>query len=633
MKVVVTGMGIQCALGGSVKEFWAGVEQGNSGISLIKRFDVSPFEPKLGGMIPEGDSIESDEKRLFSYARTAAKEGLMNAAITDRSTVSLVLGTSNGVRGSKINDISYDLAEELKLGGLVITVSTACTSSAHAIGFAADLLRRGTAKTVIAGGVDILTLDVFAGFYCLGLLSKSPCSPFSNPLGTTLGEGAAFLVMEAEETAKQRGVQSQAVFMGYGMSADAYHDTRPEPGGTGICKAITAALKDSNLKPVDIDYINAHGTGTAANDSAEWRGIQTALSNHAVKIPISSSKSFLGHGQGAAGAMEAITTLAGMQHNVIPPTLNYTRPRPFSPPDPVPDKHPRPHVTKYALCTNSAFGGLNTALVFGRNDSDYKPQKESPRPISVLGYGINLDKDYINNFVPYDDLRSTDLTAQLLAGVVAMVLNNAGIPFRSNECENIGLYVGQDHISEDSREEFEISIRERNIKHLSASAFTRLVVNYPAGVCCRLFGIKGPVAVTTAKPDSGLTALCLAADNLAWRDDTDLMIVAAVASHDPDSGKPARAVGLLLKAGDEKSPVRLKKWSMFRNPIHKHEESLKADGGLACLKAGSSPVSPDLGDIVSAIKAINDNTQDSVQIKSEQSLNNMGFEIIIERGN
>jgi 3-oxoacyl-[acyl-carrier-protein] synthase II len=627
MKVVISGMGIQCALGSSIKELWDGIQQGNSGISPIKRFDVSAFEPKLGGMIPEGDQIESDEKRLLSYAGTAAKEALNNAAITDKSTVSLVLGTSNGVRGRKINDISYHLAEELNLGGLVITVSTACASSSHAIGFAADLLRRGTAKVVIAGGVDILTLDVFAGFYCLGLLSKTPCSPFSNPLGTTLGEGAALLVMEAEETARQRGVLPQAVFMGYGMAADAFHDTRPDPSGSGIYRAITAALKDSNLKPVDIDYINAHGTGTAANDSAEWRGIQNALSNHSVKLPISSSKSFLGHGQGAAGAMEAVTTIASMLHNVIPPTLNYTRPRPFSPADPVADKRPRPCLTKYTLCTNSGFGGLNTALVFGRNDSDYKPLKQSTRSISVMGYGINLDMDYINNFIPYDDLRNTDLSAKLLAGVVAMILNNAGIPFRSNECENIGLFVGQDHISEDSLEALDISISERGIKHLSASAFTRLVVNYPAGVCCRLFGIKGPVAVTAARPDSGLTALCLAANNLAWRDDTDLMIVASVDTHKLDSDKPARAVGLLLKAGDEKSPVRLKKWSMLPNSINKNEEALKTGGDFA----SSSPANPDLCDIVNAIRDINNNKQDSILIKTAQNSNYMGLEIIIER--
>lgn len=631
MKVVVTGMGIHCALGNSVQELWNGIEQGNSGIRPIKRFDVSMFEPKLGGMIPEGDSIDSDEERLFSYARTAANEALNNAAVKDKSMVSLVLGTSNGVRGRKINDISYELAKELNLGGLVITVSTACTSSAHAIGYAADLLRRGTSNVVIAGGVDILTLDVFAGFYCLGLLSKSPCSPFSNPLGTTLGEGAAFLVMEAEETAKQRDVLPKSVFMGYGMSADAYHDTSPDPAGSGIYKAITAALKDSNLEPGDIDYINAHGTGTAANDSAEWRGIQKALSKHSAKIPISSSKSFLGHGQGAAGAMEAIATIAGMYHNVIPPTLNYSRPRPFSPPDPVADKRPRSHVTNYALCTNSAFGGLNTAMVFGRNNADHRPSKQSPRAISILEYGINMDQDYISNFIPYENLRNTDLSARLLAGVVAMILNNADIPFRSIECENMGLFVGQDHISEDSLEALDQSISQRGIKHLSASAFTRLVVNYPAGACCRLFGIKGPVAVTAARPDSGLTALCLAADNLAWRDDTDLMIVAAVHAHDPDSGKPARAAGLLLKSGDEQSTMRLKKWSMFPAFINKNNEALKTNGNSECTQAASSPENHDLCDIINAIKDINKTNRDTIRIRNNRHLNYMGLEIIIER--
>ena len=633
MKVIITGMGIQCSLGSSIKELWDGIEQGNNGISPIKRFDVSPFEPKLGGMIPEGDDYESDEKRLFSYALTAAKEALNNAAITDNSKVSLVLGTSNGIRGTKINDVSYDLAEELNLGGLVITVSTACTSSSHAIGFAADLLRRGTAKVVIAGGVDILNHYVFAGFYCLGLLSKSPCSPFSYPMGTTLGEGAAFLIMEAEETARQRGVQPQAVFMGYGMTADAFHDTSPDPSGSGIHRAIAAALKDSNLKPVDIDYINAHGTGTAANDSAEWRGIQNALLNHSVKLPISSSKSFFGHGQGAAGAMEAITTIASMQQNVIPPTLNYTRPRPFSPADPVADNCPRPYLAKYSLCTNSAFGGLNTALVFGRNDSDYKVPKKSPRSISILGYGINLDKDYINDFLPYDDLRNTDLAAKLLAGLVAMILNDAGIPFRSNESEKIGLFVGQDHISGDSLEALDISISQRGIKHLSASAFTRLVVNYPAGVSCRLFGIKGPVAVVAARPDNGLTALCLAADNLAWRDDTDLIIVASFDSPDPDSNQPVRAVGLLLKAGDEKSSVHLKKWSMLPGPIKKNEKAIRTGGQFACLENSSSPANPNLCDIVNAIKDINNTNQDSITIRTDQNLNYMGLEITIEREN
>lgn len=634
MKVVISGMGAQCALGSSIKELWDGIEQGNSGIVPIQRFDVTPFETKLGGMVPGGDQIETDEKRLLSYALKAANEALHQANINDNSLVSLVLGTSNGVRGTKIYSVSYSLADELNLGGLVITVSTACTSSSHAIGFAADLIRRGHAGIVLAGGVDILTRDIFAGFYSLGLLSKTPCSPFSNSLGTTLGEGAAFVVIESEESAKRRGIQPQAVFMGYGITADAFHDTQPDQSGTGVAKAIINSLGNSNLKPSDIDYLNAHGTGTAANDSAEWRGIQRALADHSIKLPISSSKSFYGHAQGAAGALEAVTTIIAMQHHVIPPTLNYIRPRPFSPVDPVASDRPRPFDNRIFLSTNSGFGGVNSALVFGREDVTCQPQKVSPGLISVLGYASNMDEDYISQYIPYDELRGIDLSAKLLAGVIAMILNHAGIEFRSNECDNIGLFVGLDHLSAESLDALDNSIKERGIRHLSASAFTRLVINYPAGVCCRLFGMKGPVAAIAAKPDNGMTALCLGADFISMRDDTDLMIVASVDEWEQDGGKQAGAFGLLLKAGDEKAPIRFKGWSISRNFDQAAAEALKMAGlrtnDITSLKVTSAPAKPGLCTIIETIENMKDTNQQFSLIGSESDANCMGMNFIIE---
>ncbi len=635
MKVVITGLGAYCALGSCVKELWDAIEEGKCGIGPIKRFDTALFDTGIGGVIPGDDNSESDEKRLLSYALKAANEALNNAHISDNSIVSLVLGTSNGIMGRDINEISYNLADELNLGGFIITVSTACTSSSHAIGFAADLLHRGSARVVIAGGADLLTRDVFAGFHSLGLLSKTPCSPFSSSPGTTLGEGAAFLVMESEETSRHRGVHAQALFMGYGISADAFHDTRPDPGGSGISRAIINALGSSGLKPGDIDYINAHGTGTAANDSSEWRGIQSALSDHSNKLPISSSKSYYGHTQGAAGALEAITTITAMQHNVIPPTLNYTRPRPFSPVDPVAGTRPRPYNTRFALSTNSGFGGVNTALVFGRKDEAYKPLSTTQRSLSVVGYGLNLEEDYINRFIPYDDLRSTDMSAKLLAGVVAMILNDAGIEFRSDECDKIGLFVGQDHLSDESLKALDKSISERGIRHLSASAFTRLVINYPAGVCCRLFGFKGPVAAISAKPDSGMAALYLGADNLARRNDTDLMIIASVDDHKHGKDKSAGAVGLLLRAGDERSPIRLTGWSLSRKSDKGTEEALKMDdlkpGNTASGPLISSAGSPGLCALIDTIKNINHTDQNSFLIRSEKDLNYMGIDIIIEK--
>lgn len=561
MNVVISGTGAICALGQDTESLWEAIDKGECGISEINRFDVTPFDTHLGGMISLGDDIETGESRLLTYAERAATEALDKSKITNRDRVSLAIGTSNGLMGEKIYNLSYDLKDGLNLGGLVITFSTACTSSAHALGFAADLIKGGYADYVLAGGADILTLDVFAGFYSLGLLSGKPCAPFSSNLGTTLGEGAAFFLLESNDSAEQRGVKPLASFMGYGISSDAFHDTKPDPNGTGISKAIQFALNNSLLEPQDIDYINAHGTATAANDSAEWLGIQRSFGKNAITMPVSSSKSFLGHAQGAAGVLEALTTLISMDHDVIPPTLNYTRPRPISPNDPVAFGKPRPQQVKYAMCTNAGFGGINSALIFGKVNGRNQNEQKSIKPISIAGYGINTDPDHIDKYIPQSELRGLDLSAKLLAGSVAMALTNAGIGFRSEVCERIGLFVGQERVSPESVEALDNSIKERGIKHLSASAFTRMVVNYSTGVSCRLFGLKGPSATMAAKPDSGFTALLCALNFLITRRDTDHLIVAAVQEGENDNKDNSGAISILLKLGDETLPDNISGWS------------------------------------------------------------------------
>jgi hypothetical protein len=268
-------------------------------------------------------------------------------------------------------------------------------------------------------------------------------------------------------------------------------------------------------------------------------------------------------------------------------------------------------------------------------DVTHHPHEAIPRPISVIGYGINTDKDYINQFIPYDDLRSTDLSAKLLAGVVAMILHNAGIPFRSNECDNIGLFVGQDHLCAESIDALDNSISERGINHLSASAFTRLVINYPAGVCCRLFGLKGPVAAIAAKPDNGLTTLCLGADFLARRNEPDLMIVASVDEQEKGKEPFAGAAGLLLRAGDDKSPICLKGWSMSRNFDQATEEVLKMSGlknsDVTSLQVISSPACPDLCTLIDTMENNKNSNHHFIHFKSERDSNYMGIDIIIEK--
>ena len=389
MKVVVTGFGACCALGENTKSLWNAIEQGHSGIAPINRFNVAPFDTRLGAMVPAGDRCDTEAQRLLAYGCAAATETLQRAKVIDRGRVALVLGTCNGLLGKEVHIVSTDLAHALNLGGPAITFSTACASSAHALGFAADLVRRGVAEFALAGGVDALCLRVFAGFHSLGLLAKTPCAPFSTSMGTTLGEGAAFMLLESARCAQARAAAPLAEFMGYGLSADAFHDTTPDPSGSGMARALEDALEDAGLAPETIDYVNAHGTGTATNDAAEWRAIQRVFGDFADRLPVSSSKSFLGHTQGAAGALEAVVTLMAMARNVVPPTINLTKPRPNAPTDPVAAPKPRSHITRHAICANAAFGGVNAAFVLGPADGVPQPRREAPPPHWPRWYGLS----------------------------------------------------------------------------------------------------------------------------------------------------------------------------------------------------------------------------------------------------
>ena len=562
MRIVVTGFGAHCALGENIEMLWKAIEQGDSGIAPIDRFDVAAFDTQLGAIVSSGERYDTEAQRLLSYGCAAAIEALHHANIVNRSRVALVLGTCNGLLGKEIHAVSADLRHVLKLGEPVITLSTACASSAHAIGFAADMVRRGVVECVLAGGVDIFCLEVFAGFHSLGLLSKTPCAPFSTNMGTTLGEGAAFMLLETEGSAKARGVAPLAEFMGYGFSADAYHDTTPVPSGLGMAKAIAVALGDAGLAPEEVDYLNAHGTGTVANDAAEWRAIQRVFGDFSDQLPISSSKSFLGHAQGAAGVLEAVVTLMAMKQRVVPPTLNFTKPRPNSPTDPVAAPKPRPHVIRHAVCANAGFGGVNSALVFGQANETPREQRRIPHSISLTGTGIVQEGHQINQFAPRAELRGLDMSARLLAGAAAVALTDAGARLRTLECEGIGLFVGQTRVSSESANAFDKSIQARGLAHLSAATFARMVCNYATGVCCRLFGLKGPTATLSTGSDSGLTALVLAADHLAWRDDVNSLLTAAVNEpaelDDYDKG----AASILLKAGERTAPINLTGWAL-----------------------------------------------------------------------
>lgn len=250
--------------------------------------------------------------------------------------------------------------------GFRATISTACSSSSTAIGIAGEIIQKGIADVVIAGGSESLTETTFAGFNALRAVDDVPCRPFDRDRkGISLGEGAALYIVETAEHAAARGSKTYAEIAGYGLSCDAYHVTAPSPDGSGISHAITLALKISGTGLGEIGYINAHGTGTEANDAAETRALKLAFGKLAYRIPVSSTKSMIGHCLGAAGAKEAAAALLPFVRAIIPPTVHYRHPDPDCDLDYVPEPRYADGI-RTVLSTSVAFGGNNTALILKR---------------------------------------------------------------------------------------------------------------------------------------------------------------------------------------------------------------------------------------------------------------------------
>jgi 3-oxoacyl-[acyl-carrier-protein] synthase II len=258
------------------------------------------------------------------------------------------------------------VARRLGAHGPRSTIMTACSSSATAIGYAADRIRLGQVEVAIAGGAEGLCRLTFAGFSCLRATAPDPCRPFdAERKGLNLGEGAAVLVLEDYERARARGATVLALVAGCGITADAHHMTAPHPEGEGAARAMLAALDDARLPPGAVGYINAHGTATPHNDAAETAAIKTVLGARADRVPISSIKSMVGHTLGAAGAVEAVASVLTLARGFIPPTVNLQTPDPAFGLDYVPGAARQVEV-EVVLSNSFAFGGNNTTLAFTR---------------------------------------------------------------------------------------------------------------------------------------------------------------------------------------------------------------------------------------------------------------------------
>jgi 3-oxoacyl-[acyl-carrier-protein] synthase II len=407
-RVVITGMGAITPLGNDVETFWRNVVAGRSGVGPITLFDASAMKTRIAaevkGFDPEAWFGRKEARRMDRYAQfalAATQQALQDARLdpahVDRERVGVILGTGIGGIGALVQGVETlmtrgpdrispfmvpmmlaDTAPGLiaiayGFRGPNMAVVTACASGTNAIGEAMHLIRRGDADVVIAGGAEAAILPVaVAAFNVMGAISTRNEEPerASRPFdrtrdGFVMGEGAGILVLERLEHARARGARIYAEVVGYGTSADAYHITAPLENGEGAALAMRRALADAGLSPRDIDYINAHGTSTPLNDKSETQAIKAVFGEAAYDVPISSTKSMIGHLLGAAGAVEAIVCIRAITDGVIPPTINYEHPDPECDLDYVPNVARRRPV-RTAMSNSFGFGGHNACVIFRR---------------------------------------------------------------------------------------------------------------------------------------------------------------------------------------------------------------------------------------------------------------------------
>lgn len=407
-RVVVTGLGLVSPVGHDVFTSWRALTAGRSGIGPITRFDATDFPCRIAGEVKDFDPLNYLDKktvrkvdRFITYAVAAGDEAGRMAGLgdgnADRNRTGVFIGSGIGgfetierehhkyltegprkispffIPASIINEAAGYVSIRLNAAGPNCATVTACAAGAHAIGEAFKIIERGDADVMVAGGAEaaITPMGVggFAAMKALSTRNEEPeraSRPFDRDRdGFIIGEGSGILILEELEHARRRGIEILAEIIGFGQSGDAFHITAPPEDGEGAARAMLAALKDAGLSPSQIDYINAHGTSTPANDPIETRAIKAVFGEHAYQLAVSSTKSMTGHLLGAAGGLEAVVTVLALKDGIIPPTINLENADPECDLDYVPNQA-RSGDLEVAMSNSFGFGGTNVALVFKR---------------------------------------------------------------------------------------------------------------------------------------------------------------------------------------------------------------------------------------------------------------------------
>ena len=562
VRVVVTGVGVICPLGRDTEEFWANLVAGKSAVRPAARPDFAGIKDAYVGEVPDdwlglerragGGQYERNTMLALHAVDEALGRSGLDARTLAAAEVGVVVGKCQGTPGLEpgtylpFQEACDNVANHFGLTGPRVVISTACAAGGNAVGVGCDLLWNRSADVVVAGGVDTLMRETHLGFAGLLALSPGPTAPYSRSDGLSLGEGAAFTVLETFEHAQARNAAILAEVAGYGLSADAYHATAPDPSGRGAVAAVRRALTDAGLSATDISYVNGHGTGTPSNDKMERRAMRSLFGDQAGRVPISSTKSAIGHTLGAAGAIEAVACIQALVTGIVPPTVNFGEPEGCEEMDFVPNRG-RPAKVEVAVSNSYAFGGNNCSLVLSRPAR--RTARRVPRRRRVLisglgavgnpGYGLDDWRKVlaegacpIPRLSTFDGSRygceygvePTPLDGRRLApaslwrhmdefgrqslAAAALAWRDAGFGAARTGRDDVGLVFATGYGP--IRTAAGLEAQEGRDEALSAVSFANAVVSAAPGAVCQALSFRGPATAVAGGGACALAALDIA---------------------------------------------------------------------------------------------------------------------------
>ena len=566
---LVTCLGLISAIGNNVEECWNNALKSVSGIEKTTTVDTEGCYANLAAEVKDKtlDQIPHSEgmDRVSKLCLKASLEALEDAGLKTFSfdnRVSVIMGSCVGgavsieeyfkndrpkevVAQMPISAIASQVASVVEAGGVVTNVANACAAGTISIAYACDLIRAGKADVVIAGGADAFASVPYSGFLALHALDANPCSPFNHCTGITLGEGAGCVIVESYEHAKKRNAKMYCEVLGSGVSSDAHHITAPRPDGEGQMNAIHKAIKNSGIAYDEIGYINAHGTGTAKNDEAEFLSLHTIFDDKNKNLSVSSTKAMVGHCLGAAGAIEAVFTIKALTDNMVPATLRYSEEDLEHLKEKAKDidfvantAHEKKLET--VMSNSFAFGGNNASIVFSKHSGNVIMPTENKKAcitgfgiVSPLGNGVANYIEKINQGITFEQSNPTSTVGledyekcglkmafyrkldnfsqlQAVSGMDALI--NAKLTVTPENATDIGIVIGTSEGALGTSCLFEENIAEHGNASGSAFKFPNTVYNAAGGYLSICSGIKGYNVTITNGAQSGLASVAYAAN-------------------------------------------------------------------------------------------------------------------------